>query len=295
MSGQWWGGPGGGFPCQERGIAPSERSVEIRVRHSDGLERADRVVAEEPLEVRIEGRPVAVTMRTPGDDLDLAAGFLYTEGVIEEPDDVVALAHVGADAGARAAERGGRGTCNVVDVRLASGVPAARRHRADRELYASSSCGICGKRSLDRIFADAAPLASAPRVRREVLLALPERMRAAQAVFQATGGLHAAALFSFEGALEVLREDVGRHNAVDKVIGWRLRQDRLPVDDRVLLVSGRAGFEIVQKAFVARIPLVAAVGPPSSLAVELARRAGMTLVGFLRHDRFNCYAGSVSI
>ena len=179
---------------------------------------------------------------------------------------------------------------NTVDVVLAEGVPAARRTRADRSLFASSSCGVCGKASLDRIFVRTAPLertvgSDARRAGRR----FPDRLRAAQAVFSETGGLHAAGLFSRTGELELLREDVGRHNAVDKVIGARLRADRLPIDDCILLVSGRAGFEIVQKALVARIGVLAAVGAPSSLAIELARAGGQRLVGFLRGAGYNEY------
>jgi FdhD protein len=241
----------------------------------------DRVAVEEPLEIRVDGRPTCVTMRTPGDDLELVAGFLYTEGVADGPDDIVAMAHVGDPADPRG---------NAVDVVLASGVPAARRDRAVRELFASSSCGICGKASIERILVAAPPIPTATLPSPEVLVALPEQLGRGQSAFAETGGLHAAALFTPEGQLEVVREDVGRHNAVDKVIGWRFRADRVPVEDRVLLVSGRAGFEIVQKALVARIPVVAAVGAPSSLAVELARDAHMALVGFLRDGRFNQYA-----
>ena len=247
----------------------------------------DRVAVEEPLEIRLEGRPVAVTMRTPGHDLDLVAGFLLTEGVIDGADDILAMAHVDDPADPRG---------NTIDVRLSPGVPAARRESAVRELFASSSCGICGKASLDRVLLKAPPLSAARSqaaraVSAAVLHALPQRLRQEQAAFDATGGLHAAALFSAAGELEALREDVGRHNAVDKVLGWRLRQDRVPVHDRVLLISGRASFEIVQKALLAGVPALVAVGAPSSLAIDLARRSGMLLVGFLRDGRFNRYSG----
>ena len=242
----------------------------------------DAVATEEPLEIRVEGQPVAVTMRTPGDDLELAAGFLYTEGVIDGPDDLVAIAHIDDP-------RDPRG--NTVDVRLAGGVPALRRDRATRAMYASSSCGICGKESIERIFQTVGTVRAGFAVDPAVLVTLPARLRAAQAIFDDTGGLHAAALFTAEGELEVLREDIGRHNAVDKVLGWRLLADRVPVDDRVLVVSGRAGFEIVQKALVAGVPALAAVGAPSSMAVALAARAGMMLAGFLRDGRYNLYHG----
>lgn len=261
------------------------RTVGIQRVTADGATPTeDHVAAEEPLEIRIEGRSVAITMRTPGHDLELAAGFLFTEGVIDGPDDLRAIAHVDDPSDPQG---------NTVDTVLASGVPAARRSAADRALYASSSCGVCGKASIDRLLVGAPPLSPEWTPDPAVLLALPDRLRKAQAVFDRTGGLHAAALFSPEGELEVLREDIGRHNAVDKVIGWRLREDRVPVDDRILLVSGRAGFEIVQKALVARISVVAAVGAPSSMAVDLAEESGLTLVGFLRDGRYNQYGGGV--
>jgi FdhD protein len=252
-------------------------------RYPTGLIEDDPVVREEPLEIRVEGRPLAVTLRTPGADLDLAAGFLLTEGVIDGPDDLVALAHVDDP-------RDPRG--NTVDCRLAGGVEAHRQaiERATRELYATSSCGVCGKASIDRLEVLAGPLEHPVDPDPQVLLALPGRLRAAQATFAATGGLHAAGLFTLEGAPEHVAEDIGRHNAVDKVLGARLRADRVPVDHRILVVSSRAGFEIVQKAVMARVPVVAAVGAASSLAVDLARRSRVALVGFLRDGRFNRYA-----
>jgi FdhD protein len=240
---------------------------------------SDLLAVEEPLQIRIEGRSVAITMRTPGDDLDLAAGFLYTEGVIDGEDDLVALAHVDSPHDPQG---------NTVDALLASGISLERRALADRVLFSSSSCGICGKVSIDRIRQSVSPVAPLA-VSHAVLHDLPRQLAAAQSVFDQTGGIHAAALFSADGVMEVLREDIGRHNAVDKVIGWRLRQDRVPISDRVLLVSGRAGFEIVQKAAVAGIPVLAAVGAPSSLAASLAAEVGMTLIGFLRDGRYNRY------
>lgn len=246
------------------------------------LRDRDALAVEEPLEIRIEGEPMAVTMRTPGADLDLVAGFLFTEGVIDGLDDLHALAHVDDPADPRG---------NTVDCVLSGGVPAARRDRARRELFASSSCGVCGKASIDRIFLATPPLERAPPPPPALLHALPARLRAAQDVFGHTGGLHAAALFSASGDLAVLREDIGRHNAVDKVIGARLRADVMPGPESILLVSGRAGFEIVQKALMAGVPVLASVGAPSSLAVSLARRAGMVLIGFLRDGRYNLYSG----
>ncbi len=243
----------------------------------------DQVATEEPLALRVEGRPLAVTMRTPGHDEDLAAGFLYTEGLIDGADDLAAIAKVREPMDPQD---------NTIDVRLASGISVdeGRFAKAQRAFYASSSCGLCGKATIESVLQGAPPLVSPRRAFPELLLALPEAMRRAQATFAATGGLHAAALFDFDGELEVLREDVGRHNAVDKVLGWRLLQDRTPVDDRVLMVSGRAGFELVQKAVMAQVPVLAAVGAPSSLAVELAVESGLQLVGFLRAGRFNIYS-----
>ena len=262
----------------------TERVVRRRVhRWPGGAAEDDTLAAEEPLEIRVEGESLAVTLRTPGDDLDLAAGFLYTEAVIDGPDDLAALAHVRNPADPRD---------NTVDARLAAGVEAHRAalDRAKRELYATSSCGICGKASIDRVHLGAPPLDRVAEVDPALLRQLPARLAEAQAAFAQTGGLHAAGLFDLQGNLEVIREDIGRHNAVDKALGHRLREGRLPVDDRILVVSSRAGFEIVQKALVARVPLVAALGAASSLAVDLARESRMALVGFLRKDRFNRYA-----
>lgn len=235
---------------------------------------------EEPLEIRVEERAVAVTMRTPGDDLDLAAGFLWTEGVIDGADDLVALAHLAGDPAG-----------NTVVARVAGGVEAHldALRRATREWYATSACGICGKASLDRIRLLAPPAPPPLPLPDRVLASLPDRLRDAQTAFARTGGLHAAALFAPDGTIEVLREDIGRHNAVDKVLGHRLRADRAPVGDRVLVVSGRIGFEIVQKARMAGVPAVVALGAASTLAIDLAADAGMSLFGFVRADRWVRY------
>lgn len=262
----------------------STRPVNVERVTEDGSQpRPDFVATEEPLEIRIDGRPIAITMRTPGNDLELVAGFLLTEGVIDGFDDIQAMAHVDDPSDPKG---------NTVDTVLAAGVPAGRRGKADRAMYASSSCGVCGKASIDKLLVGAPPLTHHIHPTPAVILGLVARLREAQAIFDKTGGLHAAALFSVTGKFEVLREDIGRHNAVDKVIGWRIHKDRVPVDDRILLVSGRAGFEIVQKALVARIPVVAAVGAPSSMAVQLAEESGITLVGFLRDGRYNRYTSS---
>lgn len=249
-------------------------------------ELPDPVAIEEPLALRLanadgEDAPLAVTMRTPGHDRELAAGFLYGEGWIETARDLVAI----DDADACGVE-------NVARIALAPGLEARARAEA-RSFVATAACGVCGKTAIDSIFVKGLPLIETgrPRLARAVLEALPERMRAAQRGFAKTGGLHAAALFDATGALQVLREDVGRHNAVDKVVGERLFAGALPLRDGVLVLSGRASFEIVQKAARAGIPIVAAVGAPSSLALRMAERSGMTLVGFLRPGRFNLYTG----
>lgn len=251
---------------------PTTRSVPV-LRGTATEPELDLVAVEEPLEIRAEGKPVAITMRTPGHDLDLAAGFLFTEGVIDGPDDLVALAIVGE---------------NTVDARLAEGVPAARARSADRAFFASSSCGICGKASIDRLFRDV-PRVSGWAPAPDVLAALPDRLHAAQDAFRGSGGVHAAALFDVSGMVFDLREDVGRHNAVDKVLGARLRADTLDFATLGMVVTSRAGFEVVQKALAAGVPTLVAMGAPTSLAVEAAREGGMTLIGWLRPDRWVTY------
>ncbi|MGW1120448.1 formate dehydrogenase accessory sulfurtransferase FdhD [Streptomyces tanashiensis] len=258
----------------------------LRVREGHPSHRPDTLAAEEPMEIRVGGRPLTVTMRTPGDDFDLAAGFLVSEGVVRSAEDVAGIRYC-----AGATSDGGN-TYNVVDVVLAPDV-AAPDASLERNFYTTSSCGLCGKASLDAVRTTAAwSVAEDPlRVGPEVLSALPDRLRAAQKVFDRTGGLHAAGLFSAEGELLCLREDVGRHNAVDKVVGHALRSGLLPLRGTVLMVSGRASFELVQKAVMAGIPLLAAVSAPSSLAVDLAAESGLTLVGFLRGTSMNVYCG----
>ncbi|WP_236241363.1 formate dehydrogenase accessory sulfurtransferase FdhD [Streptomyces sp. CC228A] len=270
----------------------TERRRVIRVRDGVVSARPDTLVAEEPLEIRLNGKPLAVTMRTPGDDFALAVGFLVSEGVLAAASDVRNVAYC-----AGAAEDG-RNTYNVVDVRLAPGVPVPDI-TLERNVYTTSSCGLCGKASLDAVRTTARfPLDAARppvRVGVDVLAGLPDRLRAAQRVFERTGGLHAAALFSQGGELLDVREDVGRHNAVDKVVGRALREGLLPLSRAVLLVSGRASFELAQKAVMAGIPVLAAVSAPSSLAVDLAAETGLTLVGFLRGGDMNVYAGAERI
>ncbi|MER5736347.1 MULTISPECIES: formate dehydrogenase accessory sulfurtransferase FdhD [unclassified Streptomyces] len=265
----------------------TERRRVTRIRGGAVNARPDTLVAEEPLEIRLDGRPIAITMRTPGDDFALAAGFLVSEGVLASAADVRSIVYCAG------AKEDGTNTYNVVDVKLAPGV-VVPDITLERNVYTTSSCGLCGKASLDAVRTTARfPIADAPpvRVSPALLSALPDRLRAAQKVFDTTGGLHAAALFSEDGELLDVREDVGRHNAVDKLVGRALREDLLPLDRAVLLVSGRASFELAQKAVMAGIPVLAAVSAPSSLAVDLAAETGLTLVGFLRGPDMNVYAG----
>ncbi|MBM9507088.1 formate dehydrogenase accessory sulfurtransferase FdhD [Actinacidiphila acididurans] len=265
----------------------TERRRVLRIRAGAQDHRADTLVAEEPLEIRLNGRPLAITMRTPGDDFALAIGFLVSEGVVARADEVASVVYC---AGATV---DGSNTYNVVDVALAPGVPVPDI-TLERNVYTSSSCGLCGKASLDAVrTATRLPIDpdAGPRPTPELLASLPDRLRAGQAVFDRTGGLHAAALFDAEGELLDVREDVGRHNAVDKLVGRALRAGELPLADRILMVSGRASFELAQKAVMAGIPVLAAVSAPSSLAVDLAAESGLTLVGFLRGDSMNVYAG----
>ncbi|QHC65993.1 formate dehydrogenase accessory sulfurtransferase FdhD [Rathayibacter sp. VKM Ac-2759] len=249
--------------------------------------REDVLAVEEPLEIRVGGRRFSVTMRTPGDDFDLVAGFLVSEGVLTATEQLAAMRYCASGSGPA------ENTYNVVDATVRGGREAVLLER-ERSVYTTSSCGVCGLASLDAVTTDSAwTVAEDPlRVSRELLVELPERLRDAQAVFERTGGVHAAGLFDADGSLLVLREDVGRHNAVDKVVGWGLREGRLPLRGSMLQVSGRASFELVQKAVMAGIPLLAAVGAPSSLAVDLARRSGLTLLGFSRASGFNLYAGA---
>jgi FdhD protein len=250
------------------------------------VHRADTVTVEEPLEVRVGGRALAVTMRTPGDDFDLTIGFLVTEGLIRGADDVATLMHC-TDAG-----DDGRPTFIVVDGELRPGV-VVPEGGLQRSFATSSSCGVCGKTSIDavRVRSPFDVRADAIRVSPQVLAGLPDALREHQKVFDRTGGLHAAGLFTSAGELLVVREDVGRHNAVDKVVGWAARDQRLPLVGTVLMVSGRVSFELAQKALMAGIPVLAAVSAPSSLAIDLAGDAGLTLVGFLRPPRMTVYAG----
>ena len=251
--------------------------------------RADLLAAEEPLGIRVGGTALTMTMRTPGDDIELAAGFLVSEAVVRSADDIVTIRLCD---GTACGHGGHDGMGNIADVTLAPDVAIAPGAR--RNFLTTSACGLCGKASIEDIcvLPSAGLRADGTRFTPAVLAALPDRLRAAQRVFASTGGLHAAGLFTATGELMVIREDVGRHNAVDKVVGWALLAGRLPLAGCVLLVSGRASFELVQKAVLAGIPLLAAVSAPSSLAVDLAEEAGLTLVGFLRGPSMNVYAGA---
>jgi FdhD protein len=294
-----------------------------RLRGGEWSERPDTLVVEEPLEIRVGGRPYAVTMRTPGNDFDLAAGFLVAEGVVGAADEIATItycsdqapcAQMAAESLRRVASHGPGPTgadriddladdihaaraanadaeYNVVDVTLGPGV-APPRPDIERSIYTSSSCGVCGKAALDAIHAATRwPVGDdTTAIKATTVAALPGLLRAGQRVFARTGGLHAAGVFTADGTLVCLREDVGRHNAVDKILGWAMRSNRLPLRGHVLQVSGRASFELVQKAVMAGIPLLSAVSAPSSLAVDLAAESGLTLAGFVRENGLNVYA-----
>jgi FdhD protein len=255
--------------------------------------RADFLATEEPLGIRVDGSALTMTMRTPGDDIELAAGFLVSEAIVRSPADITGIKLCDGASCGHAGDHDGDhdGLGNIADVALAPGValpPAARRN-----FMTTSACGVCGKASIEDIcvLPHAALSADVTRFSPAVLASLPDRLREAQRVFTRTGGLHAAGLFTASGELIAVREDVGRHNAVDKIVGWALLGDRLPLSGCALLVSGRASFELAQKAVLAGIPLLAAVSAPSSLAVSLADEAGLTLVGFLRGPSMNVYTG----
>lgn len=261
------------------------RTPIVRISGDQVVRRPDTLAVEEPLEMRIGGKALAVTMRTPGNDVDLVHGFLLSEGIIGTREDVSVVRYCdGVDAT-------GANTYNVLDVALAPGVPLPERS-TDRNTVISSACGVCGKTSLDAVRTTTKhPLVGdTTTVTSTTLASLPVTLRTSQRIFESTGGLHAAGLFTTTGTLLALREDVGRHNAVDKVIGWAITDDRVPLDDTVLMVSGRASFELVQKAVMAGIPVLGAVSAPSSLAVELAQESGLTLAGFIRGDSMNVYS-----
>ncbi len=256
-------------------------------------QRADYVATEEPMEIRLlaggERRTVAITMRTPGNDFELAAGFLFSEGIVTSREQIHRVSYC-VEPGVDAEQQ-----YNIVQVSLrGSALPDLKT--LDRHFYVTSACGVCGKASLDALRRRGGPvLPAGPEVAAEVLAGLPEKLRAAQGLFEATGGLHAAALFDAAGNIIALREDVGRHNAMDKLVGWALLDGRVPLHGHIVMVSGRASFELLQKSHSAGVPIFCAISAPSSLAVDLSREFGMTLVGFLRGRRFNVYAGTERI
>jgi FdhD protein len=256
------------------------RPVKIR-RFSAGTweTRQDVVACEEPLEIRVEGRSVAVVMRTPGHDEELAAGFLVSEGVVKHPRDLLEVSQCPVTADSKG---------NIVDVLLGGAV--VNWESLTRHVFSASSCGLCGKTSLDSVFQQFPNVTAGWQVDAAFIAGLPKQLHSAQVTFQSTGGLHACAVFDLEGNLIISREDVGRHNALDKVLGWALMHNKLPLDHHVLLLSGRVSFEMMQKALAAGIPLIAAISAPSSLAVEFADRSGQTLSGFVRGDTLNLYS-----
>jgi FdhD protein len=264
-------------------VPPCDATKSSRVHTIAGTaaesDRMDWVAVEAPLEIRIGGKPATVLMRTPGDDEELVRGFLFSEGIIAGLNDIVSIARppllVGEQQG------------NVMAVQLTS---PHKRPGIDRNFYSSSSCGVCGKKTIASLEVKGAVSDSQFAIARSVLARLPDRLKAAQPTFAKTGGVHASGLFTADGEFVAAREDVGRHNALDKLIGWALAAGKMPLSDHLLLVSGRVSYEIVQKAVSASLPLIAAVGAPSSLAVELAERFNLTLVGFLRPDTMNVYA-----
>jgi FdhD protein len=268
-------------------ITTRRKVVRLSAGAAERVTRVDTLAVEEPLELRVAGRALAVTMRTPGSDMELAAGFLLAEGVVRAAQDIRAMRYcAGTDAA-------GRQTYNVLDVVLADGV-AAPDASVERAFVTTSACGLCGAAGIEVVRRRSAyDIADDPlQVSTAVVARLPDTLRGAQAAFSSTGGLHAAGLFDETGRLFCAREDVGRHNAVDKVLGWALLTGKVPGRGRLLMVSGRASFELTQKAFMAGVPLLAAVSAPSSLAAELAAEVGMTLVGFVRGETMNVYAGA---
>jgi FdhD protein len=268
----------------------SKTKVRVRV-IEDGRARVrpDSLATEEPMEIRLVSgdarQTVAVTMRTPGADFELAAGFLYGEGIVSSPEDVKKISYC-VDPDLDAEQQ-----YNIVNVELRGDRDYDLRS-LERHFYTTSACGVCGKASLEQLELRGCPvIPSGPEVSAEVVYSLPEKLREAQGLFEATGGLHAAALFDAEGELVALREDVGRHNATDKLVGWALLEGRLPLSGQIVMVSGRSSFEILQKCLTAGAPIVCAVSAPSSLAVDVARQFNITLIGFLRGNRFNVYSG----
>jgi len=282
-------------------VKPAQAISDVTVRRissdAENEEFSDVLAVEEPLEIRLgladrTHKAISITMRTPGDDGELAAGFLFTEGIIKSPEQVKQIRHCGLKIGKGSGviDRTSALNSNTIRVDLAEGVEIDLK-RLERNFYTSSSCGVCGKSSIEALQAGASPLESNLTVSQDLVNSLPDILRSSQKVFDRTGGLHASALFDANGTLDIVREDVGRHNALDKVIGAKFMTGEMPLSNNILLVSGRVSFELVQKALMAGIPIIAAVGAPSSLAVELAKEFGMTLIGFVRDNRFNIYCG----
>jgi FdhD protein len=281
-------------------LAYSEAAIRRIESGSDDEERSDIVAVEEPLEIRLgyhengklTHKAISITMRTPGGDAELAAGFLFTEGILVSSDQIKQIRHCGLKIGktTNVLDRAAALNSNTIRVDLQDGVEIDFK-RLERHFYTSSSCGVCGKSSIEALHTGAKKIADGdnPKIDPEFIHRMPAALRAAQKTFEKTGGLHASVIFNLNGEIDVIAEDVGRHNALDKVIGAKFMKNDLPLSDRVLMVSGRASFELVQKALMAGIPILTAVGAPSSLAVELAREFGMTLVGFVRGNRFNIY------
>jgi FdhD protein len=273
------------MPKSFRPAPPGNAAVRAEILHwpkgKVARRRQDWLAREEPLEIRVRGRSVVVIMRTPGHDQELAAGFLLSESFLSQPGDILEIAHC-RTAGQTSSE-------NIINVFLSPAVEPDW-DKVTRAVFVSSSCGLCGKGSIEAVHQHFPPIDSRMRVAADLISQLPERLHRAQKLFRATGGLHAAAVFDAAGKLIVAREDVGRHNAVDKVLGFAVLNRLLPFSEHVLVVSGRASFEILQKALAARIPIICAVSAPSSLAVEFARESRQSLIGFLRPDRLNVYA-----
>lgn len=269
----------------------SKTKTRIRVVEEGRMRvRPDTLATEEPMEIRLLAgdtkQTVAVTMRTPGADFELAAGFLYGEGIVSSSDDILKISYC-VDSDLDAEQQ-----YNIVNVELRGNREYDLRP-LERHFYTTSACGVCGKASLEQLELRGCPIIPpGPTLTAQTIYGMPEKLREAQGLFDVTGGLHAAALFDDNGELIALREDVGRHNATDKLIGWALLEGRLPISDHVVMVSGRSSFEILQKCLTAGVPIVCAISAPSSLAVDVAKEFGMTLVGFLREGRFNVYAGS---
>ena len=272
----------------------AEISVQKVYANEPNSMQTDVLAVEEPLEIRLgfyqkdklRHQAISITMRTPDHDFELAAGFLFTEGILQSPNQISAIKHCG--------KIGQAGFENTVRVDLEKNVIVDFK-RLERHFYTSSSCGVCGKSSIEALQTGVKKVDSTLKIKAELIHQLPETLRNSQNIFEATGGLHASALFDKRGGLDILREDVGRHNALDKIIGAKFLENKTPLSDKILLVSGRASFELVQKALMAGIPVLAAVGSPSSLAVDLAKEFGMTLAGFVRDNRFNIYTGEERI